>query len=270
MDTIRLGQHRVSRLILGSNPFSGFSHQGSDRDLAMKRYYTTDTIKSTLRDAEALGINTVIGRTDHHVMRVLLEYWDQGGAIQWFAQTCPEVGSHEACVSRAAAGGAKACHIHGGVMDHLFAQGGLGEIPPVVDMIHRKGMLAGIAGHNPKVIEWAEKNLDADYYMCSYYNSAHRDQRAEHVPGAEEWFLEEDRRIMTELIATLSKPVIHYKVMAAGRNDPAEAFAYVARHLRQGDAVCVGVFTQGIPDMLKNDIELLDSALASRTGRGEA
>ena len=270
MDTIRLGQHRVSRLILGGNPFSGFSHQGSDRDLAMKRYYTTETIKRTLSEAEALGINTFLGRADHHISRVLFEYWDQGGAIQWFAQTCPEMVNHEASVSRAAAGGAKACYVHGGVMDYLLAQGGLGEIPAVIDLIRRSGMLTGIAGHNPKVFEWAEKNLDVDFYMCSYYNSAHRDQGAERAPGTTEWFLEEDRRAMTELIATLSKPVIHYKVMAAGRNDPAEAFAYVARHLRQGDAVCVGVFTQGNPDMLKKDIELLDGALAARTGRGEA
>jgi aryl-alcohol dehydrogenase-like predicted oxidoreductase len=66
MDYIELGNVRVSRFILGSNPFSGFSHQGPEMDLAMKRYYTTETIKETIRRAEALGINTLIGRTDHH------------------------------------------------------------------------------------------------------------------------------------------------------------------------------------------------------------
>jgi hypothetical protein len=257
MDYIALGNVSVSRFILGSNPFSGFSHQTPEVDLAMKRYFTAETIKRTLRAAEALGINTLVGRTDHHIMRVLLEYWDEGGAIQWFAQTCPEVGNHQTCVERAASSGAKACHIHGGVMDHLLAQGGLAEIPPVVEMIHEKGMLAGIAGHDPRVFEWAERNLDVDYYLCSYYNAAHRDKRAEHISGMKEWFLEEDRRIMTELIKTLSKPVIHYKVMAAGRNDPAQALAYVKRHLRAADAVCVGVFSQGKPDMLREDVELL-------------
>jgi hypothetical protein len=264
MDKIALGKIQATRLILGGNPFSGFSHQGSDRDLAMKRYYTTEAIKRTLREAEALGIYTFIGRADHHISRVLYEYWDQGGAIQWFAQTCPEMVNHEASVSRAAAGGAKACYVHGGIMDYLLAQGGLGEIPAVIDLIRQKGMVAGIAGHNPKVFEWAEKNLNVDFYMCSYYNSAHRDQKAEHVSGTAEWFLEEDRRAMTGLIASLSKPVIHYKVMAAGRNDPAEALAYVARHLRPQDAVCVGVFTQGNPGMLREDIEILERALVAR------
>jgi len=264
METISIGNLSVSRFILGSNPFSGFSHQSPARDLEMRRYYTVETIKRTLREAEAVGVNTLIARTDYHIIRMLLEYWDQGGTLQWFAQTCPEVGDHKMCVGRAASGGATACHIHGGVMDHLLAQNRLDEIPGIVEMIRDQGMLAGIAGHNPAVFEWAEEHLDVDYYMCSYYNSAHRDERAEHVPGMEEWFLEEDRRIMTDLIQRLSKPVVHYKVMAAGRNDPVEAFATVAKHLRANDAVCVGVFTRDNPAMVQEDVELLEAALAAR------
>jgi len=181
---VQLGPLAVSRFILGSNPFSGFSHQSPATDLEMKRYYTIERIKQTMREAEELGVNTLIARTDFHVMRLLLEYWDQGGQIQWFAQTCPEVGDHVTCISRAASGGAKACHIHGGVMDYLLAQERLDEIPPMIDLIHQKGMLAGIAGHNPEVFLWAEDvHLEVDYYMCSYYNSVHRDQRPEQKSG---------------------------------------------------------------------------------------
>lgn len=268
MDYISFRGLKTSRFILGSNPFSGFSHQSRGRDLEMIRYYTTERIKSTLREAESLGINTILARTDHHVMRFLLEYWDQGGGLQWFAQTCPEVGSHEACVDRAASGGAKACHIHGGVMDFLFAQGRLEEIPPVVRRIREKGMLAGIAAHNPKVHEWADSNLDIDYYMCSYYIPTSRDSCPEHISGMEELFLDEDRRRMTDLIPRLSRPVIHYKVMAAGRNDPREAFEIVARSMRGGDLVCIGVFTKDDPDMLRSDVKLFNEAVESKEMQG--
>lgn len=44
MQTVQLGNVTVSRLILGGNPFSGFSHQNPDRDREMLRYYTTDQI----------------------------------------------------------------------------------------------------------------------------------------------------------------------------------------------------------------------------------
>ncbi|MBN1916311.1 MAG: hypothetical protein JW889_00260 [Verrucomicrobia bacterium] len=265
MDTVTFGTVRLSRLILGSNPFSGFSHQSTNADHAMRRYYTTDRIKRTMREAESLGINTILARTDYHIIRLLLEYWDEGGALQWFAQTCPEVGDHAMCVNRAAAARATACHIHGGLMDFLFAQHRLDEIPAIVQMIRDKGMLAGIAAHNPDVIRWAESNLDLDYYMCSYYNPDRRDERAEHVSGVEECFSDDDRRAMTALIPTLSRPAIHYKVMAAGRNDPAAALRHVAATMRPNDAVCIGVFTRDHPDMLKQNAELLQDALVSQS-----
>lgn len=265
MDTILLGNVPISRLIIGGNPFSGFSHQGRERDLEMKRYYTAERIKQTLRRAEELGVNTHLGRADHHVMRMLLEYWDEGGTIQWIAQTCPEIGSMLRGVQNAINGGAKACFIHGGEMDFRLAQNRLDEVPEAIAKIKEAGMPAGVAGHNPQVFLWAEEHLDVDFYMCSYYNSAHRDQGAEHISGRAEWFLPEDRDTMVQVIQKLSKPVIHYKVLAAGRNDPAEAFAYVARHLRPQDAVCVGIFAKDDPDMLAQDIQLLERSLREQT-----
>jgi len=233
LDRIAIGDLSVSRFILGSNPISGFSHQSLEVDNRMVHYFTSDRIKSILREAESLGVNTLVARADHHIMRILMEYWDEGGAIQWFAQTCPELGSIEQGVGNAVKGGAVACHIHGGVMDHLLAQGRTSEVAPAVDMMRDAGIAAGIAGNNP-----------------------------EHVPGAKEWFHKDDRRVMVETIATLSRPAIHYKVLAAGRNDPADAFRFVARHLRPNDAVCVGVCTEHNPRMLAADVALFTQALA--------
>lgn len=268
MDFVNIGNIPLSRLIIGGNPFSGFSHQSPEMDLAMRRYYTVDRIKQTLHEAESSGVNTLIARADHHIIRLLQEYWDDGGGIQWFAQTCPEYGDHEASVVRAAATGAKACFIHGGVMDRLLAQDQLDEVPRVIDMIRERGMATGVAGHNPAVHEWVDANLNLDFHMCSYYNPSSRDERAEHVSGTEEWFLEKDRTVMTDMIGTLSRPVIHYKVMAAGRNNPAEAFDYVAKTMRENDAVCVGVFTKDRPDMIRENIELLEQALARQAVAG--
>lgn len=262
LGTVRIGNVVVTRFIIGGNPFSGFSHQTPERDLEMVRYFTTARIKETLRRAESLGVNTHIGRADHHIMRMLFEYWDEGGRIQWFAQTCPEVGDIERAVHNAVRGKASACFIHGGVMDNLYANSRLEAVPDAIARIRDAGMPAGIAGHNPKVFEWAEERLDVDFYMCSYYNSAHRDSHAEHVSGMAEWFLEEDRQAMTGLIQRLSKPVIHYKVMAAGRNRPDEALTVVANHLRPQDAVCVGIYPREHPGMLEENLRLLETALA--------
>lgn len=263
MQYSQIGSVQVSKLIMGSNPFSGFSHQGIERDNEMRHYFSLANIKRTLFEAEAVGINTLIARSDFHVIRMLMEYRDEGGKLQWFAQTCPEVGSHEVSIMRAAQNQAKAVHLHGGVMDYAFAQGKLDEVQPALDLIRAHGMLAGIAAHNYRVIEWARDHLDLDYFMCCYYNPTPRDENAEHVHGAEERYLAEDREKMTALFPSLRQPVIHYKILAAGRNEPGEAFRYTAARMRANDAVCVGVFPKDKAEMVAEDARLLDEALAS-------
>ena len=261
MQYVQFHHLTVSRLMLGSNPFSGFSHQGVARDDEMRHYFSAARIKATLLSAEALGVNAMIARTDFHVIRTLMEYRDEGGKLMWFAQSCPEVGSHTLCIERAAQNKAVACHLHGGVMDYAFAQEKLDDVQPALDLIREKGMLAGIAAHNPKVITWAEENLDLDYYLCSYYNPIPREKGAEHVSGTEEKYLDVDRDKMTALIPALSRPVVHYKVMAAGRNDPAQAIAYAAARMRAHDTMCIGVFPKDDPGMLAEDARLLEANL---------
>lgn len=258
MQTVNIGSLEVSRFILGTNPVSGFSHQSPEMDSRMKHYFTVAQVKRLFREAESLGITAVIARSDHYIMRVLMEYWDEGGSLQWIAQTCPEVGTMERGIQNAVNGGAKACYIHGGVMDNLFANGRLNEVPAGIEMIRKAGLPAGIAGHNPDVFGWAERELDVDFYMCSYYNPSSRDRSPEHQANVREWFFDKDRRIMAELIATLSRPAIHYKIMAAGRNDPAEALAFAKQHMRDTDAVCVGIYDQDKPQMLRENVELFE------------
>jgi len=264
MEFVKIADALVSRFIIGGNPFSGFSHVSPEMDLRMKRYYTTARIKQTLADAEALQINTLVARADAHILRVLLEYRDEGGHIQWIAQTCPELRDHEMSIRRAADNDATGCYLHGGYIDTIFAQGRMDELPPLIEKIRERGMAAGIAGHNPDVFRWAEEKLEVDFYMCSYYNPAARDRAGQARPGAEQRFHQQDRKLMTDTIRHLSPPVIHYKVLAAGRNDPREAFAYVAHSMRPGDAVAVGVYTEQAPDMLAQDVRLFQQS--SRAG----
>jgi len=67
MDTTAIGDLRLSRLLLGSNPFSGFSHQGIERDERMVHHYSVARIKQALFEAERLGIHYKVlaaGRND--------------------------------------------------------------------------------------------------------------------------------------------------------------------------------------------------------------
>jgi len=265
MDRVSIGGVEVSRLILGGNPFSAFSHRSVEMNAKMERYYTSSRIRQTLREAESLGINTFIGRADRHITRLLIEYWQEGGGIQWIAQSCPEYTDQASSIERAASAGAVGAYVHGGWMDHLLANGRLEESVELVDRIRDAGLVAGIGGHDPRVFRWAiERRLPVDFCMCSYYNPLSRRDSAEHRASEGERYLEADRAAMSELISALPVPAVHFKVMAAGRNDPAEALSYAARHMREGDAVCVGVYTEEKPDMLAEDVRLLEAALQAR------
>jgi hypothetical protein len=147
-------------------------------------------------------------------------------------------------------------------MDFVFAQNRLDEVPGAIVRIHDAGLPAGIAAHRPEVLAWAEENLDVDFYMCSYYDPSPRDERPEGDRQVERYGVE-DRVAMVRTIRYLSRPAIHYKVLAAGRNDPQEAFAFVAQHLRPQDGVCVGVYTKHNPYMLGEDLGLLESSIAA-------
>ena len=80
----------VTRLILGANPFGGFSHQTRERDDEMRSYYTPDRILETWERAEAAGINTMVTNNGTpNVMEAVRRYIGQGGRLQWIAQVSP-------------------------------------------------------------------------------------------------------------------------------------------------------------------------------------
>ena len=80
LPAIKLGEYEVSRLILGGNPLSGFSHTSDELNWEMASYYTMPRLQETLQEAWRCGINTVAARGDHHIMRMILEHHLSGGS----------------------------------------------------------------------------------------------------------------------------------------------------------------------------------------------
>jgi len=259
-----LGAVSVSRFILGGNPFSGFAHQTRERDQEMLDWYTMERIKEAYRLAEQAGVTTHIGRADQFIVRALREHWNEGGGLTWIAQTCPCVGGFTPCIDLALAFGAKCCFLHGGEMDCRVAQGDTQAAVEAVKRIREAGLAVGAGGHRVDTIRWEADHLELDFFMTSYYNMEDRTRQAQRDYETAEDYRAEDRDAMCALIQELPAPAIHYKVMAAGRNDPREAFAYAADAYRPGDAVCVGVFTKDGKDMIQQDVDLLEAALRAR------
>lgn len=265
MQTIKVGDLGISRLVLGGNPFSGFSHQSRERDQEMVRYYTAANIKDALRKAEAAGINTLFARTDRHIRRLLLEYWDEGGTIQWVGQTASELGDQCRAVREAVASGAKAVYIHGGIVDFWFAQGQFAMLREAVETIRDCGVPAGLAAHNMDAHRWIRDNLELDFQMCCYYEPNARSANPHHVAGqVEKWDLHR-RAEMADFIPTLLWPAIHYKIFAGGNRPVMEGFRFMAAHLRPIDAVCIGHFLKDNPNMIAENVKTFEELTSDRT-----
>ena len=258
--TMDLSGVTVSKLILGGNPFSGFSHQSEQMDTEMRRYFTTERIHQTLFECERNGITTFVGRADNHITRALLEYYDKGGTIQWIAQTAVERRVVEDNVKMAKYFGAKACYIHGGYVDQLWNEEKQEKIREILKFIKDQGLPAGLASHNPERIQIAdEEGYGADFFMVSLYNISGR--MGNIIESKDELFNETDREKALAIIPRLSKPAIAYKVLAAGRKDPEKSFRQVFGIIKPSDGILVGMYPNAKADMIRENAELVKRLL---------
>ena len=257
LPTIKLGEHDVTRMIIGGNPFSGHSHVSAELSNEMEDYYTADNIKKTLFEAERCGLNTMLLRADRHIMRLIREYRLDGGSMHWIAQTAPEMKSAEANIHGAAEMGAIAIYHHGGATDVHWRNGTIDQVREPLRIIRDLGLLVGLGTHEPDVIAYAEDNgWDVDFYMGCSYNVDRRTEAATigNKPLVEQ-YLPEDRDKMLATIRATAKPCLAFKILAASRHCSTpqtirEAFEYAFNGIKDTDAVVVGFFQKH-----KNQIE---------------
>ncbi len=251
----------VSRLIIGGNPFSGFSHQSPERDQEMLDYYTVARIKETLARAEEVGINTTVLRSDRHIHRMLREYYNEGGEIQWIAQIPGDRFSDDLRVDarKAVDAGAVAGYLHGGLLDGFYAERDADGFAELVEALRETGMPVGTAGHAPEAHLWAhESGFDLDFHVVCFYNcgSLH--------DGRGDKFRESDPPPAIEAIQQIDRPCIGYKIMAAGRVDPREAFERAFAGIKPNDVVNVGVYRGDRDDMVEENARMVGEILADQ------
>ena len=243
LQTISIASHHVTRLIIGGNPYSGISHRSAAASKAMEDYYTAHQIMADLRQAEQNGINTVLARADRHIMRTLNEYWNTGGTIQWIAQTPKdtEYASLSEYLKIIERYKPIAIYHHGGTTDKLYAEGRLGSLHESLKHIRDLGCAVGLGTHDPQILKHCyTEGYDVDFYVCALYNhTRHR-----------ELYLPNDRDAALDVIKAIPTPIIAIKVLAAGRNEPREAFQLALENIKPTDAMAVGMYTQFHPDQI--------------------
>jgi hypothetical protein len=257
LPTIRLGPHRVSRLIVGSNPISGYSYLGRELDQEMKAYFTPERTLAMLQECERLGINTHQYSMASKATEVYRKLREQGSKLQL-------IGLHrdwKEVKPMLAANRPIAVAHHGGVTDKLFREGHSSRVHDFVKAAHDEGLLSGVSSHNPDNIKRiADEGWQVDFFMTCFYFLT-RDPQAGTPPPAgqgaappavlgsivEKTFYKADPAAMCAVIRQVQQPCLAFKILGAGRLCASqqivrEAFRFAFTHIKPIDAVIVGMY----------------------------
>ncbi len=246
----RIGNVQISRLIIGGNQFSGWSHS---RDLKYLRelfraYSTQERIMETLQMAEENGINAIITASSAY----LNKYWrERGGQLQWIAQVHPQSNDLTSNIKKAIDNGAVGAYVQGGIGDNFVRNGRTDLLGKAVEFIKENGLIAGIGGHSVQVPVAVEKaGINVDFYMKTlhhgnYWSATPKEDRIEfNVDSGSPydhdniWSITPEKTV--EFMKKVDKPWIAFKVLAAGAIHPREGFRYAFEN--GADFVCAGMF----------------------------
>lgn len=251
LPTTKLGPFDVTRLICGGNPFSSISHVSGELDREMLHYYSMPRLLACLDECWNQGINTFQSRGDRHQMRMYVEHRDNGGQLQWIAQTASEFADIPANIREIASHEPIAIYHHGTHTDNSWHAGRIDAVADSIKRIKDTGLAAGLGTHIPEVVQYAEeRGWETDFYMCCLYNLARGYKSAPMVEQnayANDLFPTEDPGRMAAVMRQVDKPCLAFKVMAASRNcgspeQVRETFRMAFQLIKPSDAVVVGMF----------------------------
>jgi hypothetical protein len=248
--TVPFGEARISRLIVGGNPVSGTSHLSNELSREMVDYFSAENVKRLLRDCERNGINVWQSRGDRHILRVLHEYRQEGGRIQWIGQTASEIDFQRNLPEMAAARPLGIYH-HGSRTDRAWAAGSIDQVRENLRAIRQTGTRVGLGTHIPEVIDYVEsKDWDLDFYMACVYNVSRTE-------GGREVFRDADRIEMLKRVRQTRRQCLVFKVYGATRHCASPetllaALRLVAESAKPQDAVVIGMFPKDKDQVAEN------------------
>jgi len=260
----QIGDLSISRLLLGGNLLTHYTHS---RDLKYvynlaAQYNSEEKILQTLARAEAHGINTLVIHTVPWAMDILKKYRrERGGQIQWIicptAPIEPGLAKYREAVADLIAAGTEAIYLWGVHADRLVAQGKMELIKEAVELPQLAGIPSGVGGHDLNVVIQCEKHgVPADFYIKTFHHHQYpTGPKPEEVKGPYSeipgyWCSDPAKTV--EVMSSVAKPWIAFKVMAAGAIPPRNAFAHAFNS--GADHVLAGMF----------DFEIAEDAAIAR------
>lgn len=259
-----VGGVSVSRLIIGTNWFLGYSHTSKAKDTFIKGYQTRERIAEVLTAFLAYGVDTVMGPVNPLLIEAVREAEQRAGRKLILVLTPAfDLAPHtqdrlpglsyaepEAAFDLCREMGATFCLPHQCVTDALIDRraGIIRDIDLYTRLIRERGMIPGLSTHMPEAVVYADRQgADVETYI-QIYNAAGFLMQVE-----VDWVM--------RTIRDAKKPVMTIKPLAAGRLLPPVGLAFVWSTIREQDMVTVGCTT---PDEAKEVVEISLDLLSRR------
>ena len=275
----KIGEHELSRLILGGNLIGGWAHS---RDLIyvpslFRAYNTERKIFETLMLAEKAGINSI--NIGFPTMDTMNKYKKMTGSkINVLVQVAPDMekGDLFVNINKAVDAGMDIIQVQGNWCDWLVRDNKLDVIEKMLEKIRSNNITAGLGAHTiDAFITCEEQGIIPDYYMKTMHHdnywSAHpRENRfpfevdgkryLDHNRFHDNCFCPFPDRTV-EFVNRAKVPVMGFKVLAAGAITPEDGFNWAFKN--GADFICVGMFDFQIV----NDVNITIDVLNKLQGR---
>jgi len=248
--TIRLGEHRITRLVAGWNPIGGHSHTTLNMARHMREYFTIERTVEFLQKCEREGIGAWQYDHTEKAVAVVRKLRELGSKLKLICLHAER--SFDADLKTVVATGRPIAIVHhGGRTDALFRAGKASQVRDFVKKVHDHGVLAGVSAHNPDNIKRiADEGWEIDLFMtCFYYVTRPRAEQEKLLGKVTvgEPFFQSDPADMTKVMRQVTQPCLGFKILAAGRvcwsrHSVEKAFRFAFGNIKPTDGVIVGMF----------------------------
>ena len=253
-----VGGVSLSRMIIGTNWFLGYSHTSIAKDKFIREFQSRERIADILTVFLRHGVDAVMGMPVPLLSEAIRDAQDRVGRKMILIATPsfnvapggPKENEPEVVFDRCQALGATFCFPHTSVTDVLIDKraGVIRDLDRYTQMIRERGMIPGLSTHEPESVIFADRTgADVATYI-QIYNAIGFLMHIE-----VDWAM--------RIIRDAKKPVMTIKPMAAGRLLPPVGLAFVWNTIRDQDMVTVGTTT---PDEAQECIELSLDFLSRR------
>ncbi|MBE3123981.1 MAG: hypothetical protein IMZ65_04185 [Planctomycetes bacterium] len=250
----------VSRLVMGTNWWLGYSHTSGAKDREIRRTCTAERVAEMIQVYLDAGVDTMLGPLPlAHLKEAIEIAQDKTGKKVLYLVT-PSLniaGDAKAddesrrAIDECAKMGAPVCMPHTSSTDALVDRRArvIRDMDKFCRMIREAGMIPGLSTHMPEAPVYAdETGLDVGTYVQIY--------------NAVGFLMQIEVDWVHRMIWQCKKPVITIKPLAVNKVMPLVGLAFNWSTIRDQDMVCVGTTT---PDEVREIIEISLSLLERRT-----